>query len=113
MLGGKHDCVLWFSAGAPFREPMRDLRHAVPGERTWRVVPFVAVWQFEGDDEALEARVSSDGAGLLVVRSGTACRAPTVGSGETEKNASATEASTDDRVAFLRWRSLKPTLLNF
>jgi hypothetical protein len=30
-----------------------------------------------------------------------------------KKNASATEVGTCDRAAFLRWRRLKPVLLNF
>jgi hypothetical protein len=51
----------------------------------------------------LEARVALDGAVVLVARSGTACRAPTVGKSETEKNASATEASTAIALRFGFW----------
>ncbi len=71
------DCVP--SVGARPREPMRDLRHAVRGERTWRGRAIYRGFEFESNNETFEAPGASDGARVLVARSGTACRAPTVG----------------------------------
>ena len=62
------DATTFFSVGA---------RHAVPGERTWRGGAIHRVVEFRGNGETISAGVALDGAGLLVARSGTACRAPT------------------------------------
>jgi hypothetical protein len=56
---------------------MRDLRHAVPGERTWRDPAICRDLQIEG--KTFVAAWCVDGARMLVARSGTACRAPTAG----------------------------------
>jgi hypothetical protein len=69
------------------REISVGARHAVPGERTWqdRAIRRDAEIQMRPQD------ICSDVVGwmardLLVARSGTACRAPTVGNGEGEQN---------------------------
>ena len=49
------------------------------------VGPFVAMFRFESKGKAFVAARCVDGACLVVARSGTACRAPTVGNGKGEE----------------------------
>jgi hypothetical protein len=59
-------------------------RHAVPGKGTWQALRHSSRWEIHPPPDALPTcdRVTRD---LLVARSGTACRAPTVGNGKREE----------------------------
>ncbi len=70
-----YDYVSWFSVGA---------RHAVPGGRTWRDRAIVASRKLRAMN--FEAGCEGDGAGVLMARSGTARRAPTVGKKQRQRS---------------------------
>ncbi len=56
-----------------------------PAMELGAVGPFVAMFRFESKGETFVAARCVDGACLLVGRSGTACRAPTVGNSKGEE----------------------------
>jgi hypothetical protein len=53
-----------------------------PAKELGGVGLFVAMFRFESKGKTFVAAVSGDGARVHIARSGTACRAPTVGNGE-------------------------------
>jgi hypothetical protein len=108
-LGGAR--LRFFSVGA---------RHAVPGERTWRDRAICRGVKSESRGKTFVAAWCVDGARVRLARSGTACRAPTVGNGKGERAGRVPALQNNDADASLvcahpacrcLWRRLKPTLL--
>jgi hypothetical protein len=56
-----------------------------PATELGAIVPFVAMQKFKGNGKYSKARDAVDGEDVRVARSGTACRAPTVGTAKAKK----------------------------